>query len=64
MTLPWRITAKSRLGRVIKVSISSIPHESVYPWWASRVAQLVQNRPAIQATPLPFLGQEFPLEKG
>ena len=31
---------------------------------ASLVAQLVKNPPAIQETPVPFLGQEVPLEKG
>ena len=31
---------------------------------ASLVAQLVKNPPAMQATPVQFLGQEDPLEKG
>ena len=31
---------------------------------ASRVAQLVKNRPAVRETWLPSLGQEDPLEKG
>ena len=31
---------------------------------ASLVAQLVKNMPALQETPLQFLGQEDPLEKG
>ena len=31
---------------------------------ASLVAQLVKNPPAIQETPVPFLGKEDPLEKG
>ena len=31
---------------------------------ASLVAQLVKNPPAIQETPVQFLGQEDPLEKG
>ena len=30
---------------------------------ASLVAQLVKNLPAIPETPVPFLGQEDPLEK-
>ena len=30
----------------------------------SVVAQLVKNLPALQETPVPFLGQEDPLEKG
>ena len=32
--------------------------------WASLIAQLVKNLPAIQETPVQFLGQEDPLEKG
>ena len=31
---------------------------------ASLMAQLVKNLPAIQETPVQFLGQEDPLEKG
>ena len=33
-------------------------------WWASLVAQLGKNPPAMQETPLLFLGQEDRLEKG
>ena len=32
--------------------------------WASLVAQLVKNLPAMQETPVRFLGREDPLEKG
>ena len=32
--------------------------------WASLVAQLVKNPPAMQETPVQFLGQEDPREKG
>ena len=32
--------------------------------WASLVAQLVKNLPAMQETQVPSLGQEDPLEKG
>ena len=32
--------------------------------WASLVAQLVKNPPAMQETLVPFLGQEDPLETG
>ena len=32
--------------------------------WASLVAQLVKNLPAMQETPVQFLGQEDLLEKG
>ena len=31
---------------------------------ASQVAQLVKNPPVMQETPVRFLGQEDPLEKG
>ena len=34
------------------------------PSWASLIAQLVKNPPAMQETPIPFLGWEDPLEKG
>ena len=32
--------------------------------WASLVAQLVKSQPAMQETPVQFLGWEDPLEKG
>ena len=32
--------------------------------WASLIAQLVKNLPAMQETSVRFLGQEDPLEKG
>ena len=31
--------------------------------WASLIAQLVKNPPAMQETPVQFLGREDPLEK-
>ena len=39
---------------------------SIFPsiHWVSLVAQLVKNPPAMQETPVHFLGQEIPLEKG
>ena len=37
--------------------------DSVYTW-ASLVAQLARNLPAMQETRVQFLGQEGPLEKG
>ena len=33
------------------------------PLWASLIAQLVKNPPAMQETPVQFLGREEPLEK-
>ena len=32
--------------------------------WASLIAQLVKNLPAMQETPVRFLGWEDPLEEG
>ena len=32
--------------------------------WASLIAWLVKNPPAVQETPVQVLGQEDPLEKG
>ena len=37
---------------------------SLHYSWASLVAQLVKNLPAMQETPVRFLGQEDSLEKG
>ena len=33
-------------------------------YWASLIAQLVKNLPAMQETPVQFLGREDLLEKG
>ena len=38
-------------------------HEDL-PVWASLIDQLVKNMPAMQETPVGFLGQEDLLEKG
>ena len=38
--------------------------QCLYSVWASLVAQLVKNMPAVQETPVRFLGWEEPLEKG
>ena len=35
---------------------------SVYLLWASLVAQLIKNLPAMQETPVQFLGWEVPLK--
>ena len=35
-----------------------------FPYRASLIAQLVKNLPAMKETPVQFLGQEDPLEKG
>ena len=38
--------------------------QSIRIFWASLAAQLVKNLPAMQETPVQFLGQKDPLEKG
>ena len=49
----------------INLSYQCIDNSSDYIYrWASLVAQIVKNRPAIQETWVRFLGQEDPLEKG
>ena len=40
-----------------------LPGASMYTW-ASLVAQLVKNPPAMQEIPVQFLGREDPLEEG
>ena len=35
-----------------------------HKFWASLIAQLVKNLPAMQEIPVRFLGWEDPLEKG
>ena len=39
-------------------------HNSIYTYGASLITHLVQNPPAMQETPVQFLGQEDTLEKG
>ena len=39
-------------------------HKLIYMVRASLIAQLVKNLPAMQETPIRFLGWEDPLEKG
>ena len=41
--------------------VSALLHVSL---WVSLIAQLVKNPPAMQETPVRFLGWEGPLEKG
>ena len=43
--------------------VSCIGRRVLYHW-ASLIAQLVKNQPAMQETPVRFLGWENPLEKG
>ena len=39
-------------------------HKTLNLIWASLMAQLVKNPPAMQKPSVPFLGWEDPLEKG
>ena len=36
----------------------------LFVYWASLIARLIKNLPAMQETPVRFLGHEDPLEKG
>ena len=49
-----------RLGRSTGEQIAYPPQYS----WASMVAQLVKNLPAMQESPVQFVGWENPLKKG
>ena len=50
----------------IRLPWSSLSQEFAHTLvhWDSLIAQLVKNPPAMQETPVQFLGQEDPLEKG
>ena len=52
------------LGLILKTALGWISLSSIQMRRASLVAQLVKNPPAMQETPVWFLGQEDPLEKG
>ena len=47
-------------NRISKLKNKTNTHKKM----ASLVAQMVKNLPAMQETPVQFLGQEDPLEKG
>ena len=49
---------------VKKLTVSLWEDFSVFILWASLIAQLVKNPPAMQETPIQFLGWEDLLEKG
>ena len=46
------------------MDIKKIIKKYYEPLWVSLVSQLVKNPPAMQETPVGFLGWEDPLEKG
>ena len=56
----WMATLSSHTQPITRLLISG----KLGHFWASLVAQLVKNLPAIQETPVQFLGWEDPLEKG
>ena len=69
--LAWRIPGTGEAGGLPSMGSHRVGHDwsdlaaaaAVYTW-ASLVAQLVKNPPAMQETPVRFLGQEDPLKKG
>ena len=67
----WRIYIHlcPPLPKSLRISTSRMVHlllidEPTHHYQASLVAQLVKNQPAMQETPVGFLGWEDPLEKG
>ena len=53
-----------RLSTVVLYARSLIARNKIGIIFSSLVAQLVKNLPAMQETPVGFLGREDPLEKG
>ena len=53
----------SRIGILCLYHIQDITDDCIVQG-ASLIAQLIKNPPAMQETPVWFLGQEDPLEKG
>ena len=66
-TVAWTILWTEELGRLQSTGSQSWTRlsdfSSVVSTWASLIAQLVKNLPAIQETLFRFLGREDPLEK-
>ena len=61
----WRLTDCSRSGGHTHTYVHSYIHAHIQTKCkASLIAQLVKNLPAVQETPVQFLAQEDPLEKG
>ena len=60
-----RINETSCDRGVVTIKGYAVQYNSHYEWlWASWVAQLVKNLPAMQETLVRFLDQEVPLAKG
>ena len=64
-------TSQTRMFCIVGGFFNAEPPGKPCPWrqrrtryWASLVAQLIKNSPAMQETPVQFLGPEDPLEKG
>ena len=68
--LAWRIPGTGEPGGLLPMGSHRVGHDwsdlavAAYTQVASLIAQLVKNPPAMQETPVQFLGQEDPLEKG
>ena len=58
----WGLSSQGRCGHWASRDEFSEGNGSIFG--ASLVAQLVKNLPAMQETPVQFLGREVPLEKG
>ena len=52
-----------QFGKQVYYRSGSLSYASIYIKWASLVAQMVKNLPAMQETQAQSLGQEDPLEK-
>ena len=61
---PWGHKESDTTERLSSKKASVNRYKEPYGKWASQVAQLVKNPPAMQETPFQFLGQKGPLEKG
>ena len=62
--LPWHAPVLIQLPLRLSLMIFVIKYLLIYKSRASLIAQSVKNKPTMQETPVQFLGQEDPLEKG
>ena len=63
-TKNWGGVKKYYTWKVILLFEGRVIKDIYWKFWASLIAQLVKNPPAVQETPVWFLDQEDPLEKG